>query len=97
MIRAGGRLGRTPDGIAILEDGREVAIELELTPKRAVNYRRIFSDYEEQVDSGEVDAVRFYFSSPRVMERVAALSARHDLLDGFLEFRVYEPVFEKRR
>lgn len=91
-----GKMGRIPDGLMILESGEEVAVELELSPKRAANYHRIFSDYEQEIDSGEYDKVYFYFSSKKAMKRVEELSHRHDLEDC-LEFGLYKPVFERRR
>lgn len=91
-----GKMGRIPDGLMLLESGKEVAVELELSPKRAANYHRIFSDYEQEIGSGELDGVRFYFSSRKAMSRVQELSRRHDL-DGCLEFAYYEPIFERRR
>lgn len=88
--------GRTPDGLMILESGEEIAVELELTPKRAANYKRIFSDYERQLGEGEYDAIRFYFASEKAMERVRKLSEKHNL-DGLVGFALYEPVYERRR
>lgn len=95
-MKPGGKMGRTPDALMILESGEEVAVELELTPKRAASYRRILSDYEQQIGAEELDSVRWYFSSRKAMDRVREISARHDL-DGRLDFEVYEPVFERRR
>lgn len=95
-MKSGGKMGRTPDGLMILEDGREIAVELELTPKRASNYRRIFGDYQRQLDAREIDGVRFYFASKKALQRVEGLAGRHDL-DGYLGFALYEPVFERRR
>lgn len=91
-----GKMGRIPDGSMTFESGEELAVELELTPKRAANYRRIFSDYEEYIEEGEYDGVVFYFASSKVMKRVEGLAEKHDL-DGYLQFASYEPVFERRR
>jgi len=91
-----GRMGRIPDGVIVLENGHEIAVELELTPKRAANYRRIFSDYEAHLlEEGEYDEVRFYFASETAMWRVEELADRHEL-DGYLEFRHYQPALERR-
>ena len=95
-MKAGGKMGRMPDGLLILGDTRELAVELELTPKRATSYRRIFSDYERQIKGGELDGVLFYFSSNKAMERVREFSSRFSL-NGYLQFIPYVPVFEKRR
>jgi hypothetical protein len=92
-----GRMGRIPDGVIELENGERVAVELELSPKRAATYHRIFSDYEAHLEEGEYDEVRFYFSSAKAMRRVEELSEKHDLLEGYVEFRPYQPAFERRR
>lgn len=92
-----GKMGRTPDGILVLESGEEIAVELELSPKRAANYHRIFADYEQYIEEGEFDGICFYFASRKVMKRVQGLAESHELLDGYLEFKIYEPVFESRR
>jgi hypothetical protein len=92
-MTAGTGAGRTPDGIAILKSTEEVAVELELSFKRAAGYRSIFSDYEAQVASGEVDGIWFYVASPKALQRVRELSERHRSLDGRLSFGLYEPVF----
>jgi len=94
-MKAGG-IGRIPDGVAILDSADEIAVELELSFKRAANYRRIFSHYEAQIDSGEVDGVWFYLSSRKALARVRELSERHDLA-GRLTFGLHAPVFERRR
>ena len=91
-----GKMGRTPDGLMILESGEEIAVEPELTPKRAADHERIFSDYEKQPEEGEYDAIGSYFGSRKAMERVRKLSEKHDL-DGLVEFALYEPVYERRR
>lgn len=91
-----GKMGRIPDGVAELENGELVAMELELSPKRAANYHRIFSDYEDHVEEGEYDGVRFYFPSAEAMRRVEELSGKHDL-EGYAEFLPYRPTFERRR
>lgn len=91
-----GRMGRTPDGIMILEGGKELAVELELTPKRAASYHRIFSDYEKELSEGGLDGVRFYFTSRKALQRVSELADKHDL-GGAVEFMHYSPVLEYRR
>jgi hypothetical protein len=68
-MRPGVPLGRTPDGLMILSEGSEVAVELELSPKRKASYRRIFEYYERQFEKRELDGVRFYFASERAMKR----------------------------
>jgi hypothetical protein len=93
-MRPGGPLGRTPDGLMILSEGSEVAVEL--SPKRKASYRRIFEYYERQFEKREVDGVRFYFASERAMERVQTIAGHHHLR-GRVEFYHYEPVFEPRR
>jgi hypothetical protein len=97
-MKKGGLMGRTPDGLMILEDGSEIAVELELTPKRGASYRKIFSDYERQLGEGELDGVRFYFASQKALKRASELAGRHDLLeDGAAQFLHYSPVLEHRR
>jgi hypothetical protein len=95
-MRTGGPLGRTPDGLMILSDGSQIAVELELSPKRKVSYRRIFEYYERQFDEHELDGVRFYFSSVKAMERVQTIAGHHHL-HGRVEFYHYEPILEPRR
>lgn len=87
-VEPGGRMGRTPDGILVLNDGRQVAVELELSPKRKDRYDRIFADYRRQKRAGEIDLVRWYFASSQVMRRVAGIAERGKA-SGFCEFRLY--------
>lgn len=95
-MRPGSSVGRVPDGIAILSDGSRISVELELTPKRKASYRRIFDSYERQISAGELDAVRFYFTSRKTMERVEAVCSHHAIRNR-VDFRHYEPVLEHRR
>lgn len=95
-LRPGSSVGRIPDGILLLSDGSEVAIELELTPKRKASYRRIFDSYERQMEGGGQEAVRFYFTSKRTMKRVEAICSHHALYSR-VEFHYYAPVLGHRR
>ena len=86
-----------PDGLLLLESGERVAIELELTPKRATLYKDILADYERQIRDEHVDGLRFYSASRKNMARVRELSKKHRLLNSRAEFMLYEPVLERRR
>lgn len=92
----GASVGRIPDGIAILSNGTEIAMELELTPKRKASYRRIFDSYERQIAADEVHLVRFYFTSRQTMRRVEAICSHHPVRNR-VDFRHYEPVLDHRR
>ena len=96
-MQKGGKMGRTPDGLLLLESGERVAIELELTPKRATLYKDILADYERQIRDEHVDGLRFYSASRKNMARVRELSKKHRLLNSRAEFMLYEPVLERRR
>lgn len=96
LMTPGSSVGRIPDGIAILSDGHEIAMELELSPKRKASYKRIFDSYERQIDSGDVEFVRFYFTSPQTMKRVEAICSHHPVRNR-IEFRHYDPVLQHRR
>ena len=91
-LKAGPKKGRTPDGLLVLRTGEEVAVELELTPKKSFAYGSIFSSYSEQLDAGLIDAVRWYFPNKQVMARVEELSRRHEALSGRIEFRHWTPL-----
>lgn len=95
-MRPGGPMGRTPDGIAILENGSEVAVELELSPKRKASYIRIFEHYEKQFAAGEVVGVWFYCASSKTMARIERIALQRDVR-GFVDFMGYDPVFERLR
>lgn len=95
-LRPGSSVGRVPDGILILSDGSEIAIELELTPKRKASYRRIFDSYERRMEGGGFEAVRFYFTSKQTMKRVEAICSHHALYPR-AEFHHYTPVLRHRR
>lgn len=58
--------GRMPDGLVTFPDGRVIAIELDLTPKRAVVYARIVRAFGAE----PVDAVHWYVMSERIAERL---------------------------
>ena len=89
-----GRMGRRPDGLLVLENGEEIAVELELTPKRAPDYHRIFSDYAEAIEAGELDGVRFYFSGRKAMARVEELCRKHGTLPhDVVRFDHHQPAF----
>ena len=92
----GGPMVRIPDGIMILSDGSEVAVELELTPKRKANYRRIFDSYERQFEDGRLDSARFYFTSKQALKRVEAICGHHAVYRR-VDFRHYEPQLRHRR
>ena len=82
----GGKMGRTPDGLLVLQTGEQVAIELELTPKRIGIYEKILKEYAKQRKQQRVDAVRFYFTSEKAAERLWHLAKRLDM-SGYVEIR----------
>ncbi len=82
----GGKMGRTPDGLLVLQTGEQVAIELELTPKRIGIYKDILKEYAKQTKQQRVDLVRFYFTSEKAAERLGDLAKRLDMA-GFVEVR----------
>lgn len=90
-MNAGKRLGRTPDGVLILDTGEQIAVELELHAKRQSEYERILSDYRKERDAGGLDGVRFFFPSVPIMRRVEELARRRGL-GTFVEFHSYAPV-----
>ena len=96
-MRQGAKMGRTPDGLLLLESGERVAVELELTPKRPVRYKDILADYERQMRAEQVDGLRFYSASRKNMARVRDLCKKHRLLHSRAEFLLYEPVLGRRR
>ena len=91
-LKAGPKKGRTPDGLLVLRNGEEVAVELELVPKSDALYKSIFSDYARQLDAGLIDAVRWYFAGKTAMPRVEELSRRYEALSGRIEFRHWTPL-----
>ncbi|HEV3312722.1 MAG TPA: replication-relaxation family protein [Chloroflexota bacterium] len=88
--RQDGRLrpgkGRTPDGELTLRDGRVVAIELDLTPKRSKDFERILRAYRQE----RFDVVWWYVL-PGALARVAKLVA-DNRVDDFIEVRPWRPV-----
>lgn len=95
MMSPGASVGRIPDGVATLSDGHEIAMELELSPKRKASYRRIFDSYQRQIEAGDVELIRFYFSSSQTMKRVEALCSHHQVRSR-MDFRHYQPALDHR-
>jgi hypothetical protein len=75
--------GRTPDGELTLRDGKVVAIELDLTPKRSKDFERILRAYRQE----RVDKVWWYVV-PGAAPRVAKLVADNRCED-FVEVRAW--------
>jgi len=73
--------GRTPDGELTLRDGRVVAIELDLTPKRSKDFERILRAYRQE----RFDAVWWYVV-PGAVPRVVKL-VNDNRVDDFVEVR----------
>ena len=96
-MQKGAKMGRTPDGLLLLESGERVAVELELTPKRPFRYKDILADYERQMRTEQVDGLHFYFTSRTTMTRVRELSKKYRFLGSRAQFLFYEPVLERRR
>jgi DNA-binding MarR family transcriptional regulator len=78
------RQGRVPDGLLRLEDGRRIAIELDLTPKRSARLDLLAGAYA--VDRG-VDLVWWYLPSETAVVRMRKLVAERGL-DHLVEPRV---------
>ena len=85
-----GRSGRTPDGIALLDTGEQVAVEIELSLKPPGEYERVLSDYRKERDAGRLDEVRLFFAGVPTMRRVEAL-ARQRRLRSLAKFYPYKP------
>ena len=73
--------GRTPDGELTLTDGRVVAIELDLTPKRSKDFERILRSYRQE----RFNAVWWYVV-PGAVPRVTKL-VNDNRCEDFIEVR----------
>ncbi len=73
--------GRTPDGELTLRNGRVVAVELDLTPKRSKDFERILRSYRQE----RFDAVWWYVV-PGAVPRVKKL-VKDNRVDDFVEVR----------
>jgi hypothetical protein len=80
----GERRRRVPDGLLTLRDGRRVAVELDLTPKRSARLDALAGAYA--VDR-EVDTVWWYLPSDSAARRMGALVAERGL-EHLIEPRV---------
>ena len=96
VMQKGTKMGRTPDGLLLMESGERIAVELELTPKRPIRYKDILADYERQVRAGRVDGLRFYFTSRTTMVRVRELPKNYRFLKDRAQFLPYQPVPKRR-
>jgi Replication-relaxation len=76
--------GRIPDGVLRLADGKTVAIELDLTPKRSRDIERIINSYLSE----RVDRIWYYCSSPEVANRVREVVER-ERADDMIDVRVW--------
>jgi hypothetical protein len=74
---------RVPDGLLRLPDGRSVAIELDLTPKRSARLGLLAGAYAVDPD---VDLVWWYLPSPEAAARMRAI-VRERALDHLIEPR----------
>lgn len=90
-----GRSGRTPDGIAVLDTGEQVAMELELSLKPKGEYERILNYYRRERDAGRLDGARLFFPSVPTMRRVEGLARRRGV-GSFVEFYPYKPIMTER-
>lgn len=79
--------GRTPDGELTLRNGKVIAIELDLTPKRSKDFERILRAYRQE----RFDTVWWYVL-PGVVPRVAKL-VKENRVDDFVEVRPWAPVY----
>lgn len=78
------RQRRTPDGVLVLRDGRHVAVELDLTPKRTRKLEQLADAYA--LDSG-VDCVWWFLPSVAAAARMRELVAERGL-EHLIELRV---------
>ena len=77
--------GRTPDGELTLRNGRVVAIELDLTPKRSKDFERILRSYRQE----RFDEIWWYVL-PGAVPRVARL-VKDNRCEDFIDVRAYTP------
>ena len=76
--------GRTPDAEMTLRNGKVVAIELDLTPKRSKDFERILRAYRQE----KFDYVWWYVL-PGVVPRVTRL-VNENRVDDFVEVRAWK-------
>lgn len=89
------KLSRIPDGFIVDFMGRNIALELELVPKRAPNYKRIFRAYEDMLSSGRYDSIRYYVRSPEAARRLERIAfSRHSFEEGQISFCHYTPLHD---
>ncbi len=79
--------GRTPDGELTLRNGKVVAIELDLTPKRSKDFERILRAYRQE----RFDHVWWYVV-PGAVERVGRL-VKENRADDFIDVRPWKPIY----
>jgi hypothetical protein len=79
--------GRTPDGQLTLRNGKVIAIELDLTPKRSKDFERILRAYRQE----RYDKVWWYVL-PGVVPRVTKL-VNENRVDDFIDVRAWTPVY----
>ena len=77
--------GRTPDGELNLSNGKAIAIELDLTPKRSKDFERILRAYRQE----RFDAVWWYVL-PGAVPRVKKLVS-DNRCDDFIDVRPWSP------
>ena len=82
--------GRTPDGELTLRNGKVIAIELDLTPKRSKDFERILRAYRQE----KFDKVWWYVL-PGVVPRVTKL-VNENRVDDFIEVRSWTPAIRRR-
>jgi len=73
--------GRTPDGELVFADGRAVAIELDLTPKRSKDFERVLRSYRQ-----EHYAAVLWYVVPGAVARVTKLVVDNKC-DDFVRIR----------
>ena len=79
--------GRTPDAELTLENGKRVAIELDLTPKRTKDYERILRSYKQE----KYDLVGWYVV-PGAVDRVVKM-VQDNRADDFVQVRPWKPTY----
>jgi DNA-binding MarR family transcriptional regulator len=76
--------GRIPDAVLTLADGKSVAIEVDLTPKRTRDYERIISAYLSE----KADLIWYYATSTEVASRIRDVVLR-ERADDMIDVRVW--------
>ena len=75
---------RIPDFV-LIEKGRKVACEVELTQKSAKRYNRKFSRYKDEILNGDYDVVRYLCDDEPIMRTVEEYASAAGLDSSMFE------------